>query len=80
MLRGGSRIFIGWGPPAEGRHVRRGGVTSVGGAMTLEGGSMTSEGGSLTAESGTLISEGGMTFFRASLCISRVYYDQGVII
>ena len=41
--------------------------------MTLEVGNMTSEGG-------TLILEGGTTFFRASLCILRVYYEQAVII
>ena len=48
--------------------------------MTSEGGSMTSEGGSMTSEGGTKVSEGGTAFFRASLCIPRVYYDRGAII
>ena len=36
-------------------------------------------GGGMTWEGVTLVSESG-TFFRASLCILRVYYDQGVVI
>ena len=49
-------------------------MTLEGGTMTTEGAFMTLEGGSITSEGGSMTSEGGPTFFRASLCILRVYY------
>ena len=55
-------------------------MTSGGGTMTLKGGSFILEGGIMTYEGGTLISEEDTVCYGTCLCITRVYYDQGVII
>ena len=78
FLLGGAAGWGGGTMTTEGGFmISKGGtVTSEGGTMTLEGGSMTSKGGHIILEGGTLTSEGGTAFFRASLCILGVYYDQ----